>query len=314
MTGTFLVVDGNNMAMRAVHAVRYRRPPESDAEALEHAAGAVDRFLAMLGRHMAAERPQRVVLAWDYPGPSWRTAVRPEYKGTRLVSAEPDAAHSAFAQIKEITYHLGIPNVAAPGQEADDLIGAFWRGADPARVDRFVIVSSDRDFAQLVGTTAQGIPCEQVPPSGAEGDRLTRDGVVAHWGCEPDQIPLVKAMWGDTGDNIIGLSGIGPKKAVKKLTAADWALDVALESYDVTERERVTMNLALVNLREGEYSIPPPAPFEWPLAVHHGPRHAAERLRLLGLENRASQVLTGDLFRGRQDAHVGVLLDDVERV
>lgn len=314
MSGPFLVVDANNLAMRAVHAVRYRRPPESDAEALEHAAGAVDRFLAMLGRHVAAERPQRVVLAWDYPGPSWRVAQRPEYKATRAVNTGPDAAYSAFAQIKEITYHLGIPNAASPGMEADDLIGGFWRGADPARVSCLLIVSSDRDFAQLVGTTARGIPCEQLAPSTDGGDRLTTERVRDRWGCEPHQIPLVKALWGDDGDNIVGIHGVGPKKAVKQLAAAGWVLETALEKYDVTDRERVTMNVSLVDLRNGEFSIPPPVPYSWPDAGYDGLRLAADQLRALGLDKRALQVVTGELFAPRQDAPVGTQLDLEELV
>lgn len=309
MSGTLLAVDANNLAMRAIHAVRYRRPPETAQDAMVHAAGAVDRFWSMFGRLMAAEAPERVVLVWDCVGPSWRAQPYPEYKATRKSQVDPDAQHSAFALVKEIAYLIGIPNVAAPQMEADDLIGAFWRGAEPTRVGKFVIVSSDRDFAQLVGVTARGIPCEQVPPSGADGDRLTREGVQAKWGCAPHQIPLVKALMGDDGDNIVGIHGIGPKKAVKNLIAANWSLDRALEPYEVTDRERVTMNVGLVNLREGEFSIPSPARFFWPSSDNALLRDAAVRLRMLGLDRLASQVLSGELVAPRQDGAHGTSLD-----
>ncbi len=89
---------------------------------------------------------------------------------------------------------------------------------------------------------------------GAPTDRWSKQRVISELGYRPDQIPLMMALTGDTSDNIPGMRGIGPKKALKMLQAASWDLDKALEPhpehYSIVKR-----SLACVDLL-GESLVP----------------------------------------------------------
>lgn len=294
---TFMVVDGNNALMKAIHATHYAR---QDDDPVREAGATLDRFVGMLGRRVREDRPERLVVAWD-DTTSWRKAVWEGYKAQREQAVDPDAKGSAFALAKLFCHACGIPNAAAPGMEADDIVAAFWRGADPRRVDLFLIVSDDRDYAQLLGTTAHGIRCEQVGPSDDTGDRWTTERVWGKWGCTPEQVPMVKALMGDSSDNIPGLRGVGPKKALARLKAHGWDLNAAVADRDVTERDDVATFLALVDLRTKGPTYPTPPRWVPRYTDEALTPEMSELLTHYQLARIRSQLLSGELWSPRQD-------------
>jgi DNA polymerase I len=143
------------------------------------------------------------------------------------------------------------------GFEADDLIASWWRDTKAWEADRIVILSSDKDFLQLAGRNHAGVRTEQVRLSsyGTPTDRWDAARVHEVYGCVPSQLPVVMALTGDTSDNVKGISGIGPKRAVKLLAENDWDLRKVAESkgYDY---DQLRTNYKLVNLRESDTRLP----------------------------------------------------------
>lgn len=236
-----LLVDGNNLAMRAISAMLYSGLSSGDTPT-----GPLLSFINTLGKHVREEQPSHLVVCWDAKGHRWRSDVDDDYKANRNPAPEQDFKHSSFALIKEFLALANIASVEVPQAEADDLIAAYWQGSQ--RTDRITILSNDKDFLMLLadGHTEQ----VRVSSGGAPTDRWTAQRVLDDLGCTPTRLPLVMALTGDVSDNVIGIHGIGPKKAVKALVAADWDLDRITDPRITSEMQRVYSNLDLVDLRK----------------------------------------------------------------
>ncbi|MCX4799531.1 hypothetical protein OG497_37380, partial [Streptomyces sp. NBC_01242] len=251
MTRPTLLVDGNNLLIRAVEATRrvaMHSPDGTDTSALVA-------FTSGLSRYTRQIRPYRVVVLWDVTTshfPNWRNAIYPEYKATR-----PTAPDDYRRKSRELVYLFlelaGVPQLGVAGQEADDLIGAFWRDHDQP----MTILSNDKDLLQLVGPNPHGVMTEQIRISSADTDTdyWTADRVEEHYGCTPEQLPLVLALWGDASDNIPGVPGIGPKFAVKHLSAAGWDLNEVKHKGIQAHREQIEIYRRLIDLRQ-QPSVP----------------------------------------------------------
>lgn len=241
-----MVVDGNNILMRAVKAMEHTGLSSHGV-----ATGPLVSFINTLSHHAREERPDSLVVCWDSASSDrWRNSLQADYKGTRADSSGYDFKDSAFALAKEFCSLANIIQETRRTFEADDLIAARWRLRNTA--GRFVILSNDKDFLQLLDPGVEQI---RVSSGGAPTDRWDYDRVIEDVGVEPERIPLVMALTGDVSDNVIGVRGIGPVKAKKMLAASDWHLD-SIDSPVVQESlERVKSNLGMVDLRN-----PPVAP------------------------------------------------------
>jgi 5'-3' exonuclease len=236
-----LLVDGNNILMRSIMAMTY-----SGLSANDTPTGPLLSFINTLTKHVREEQPSHMVVCWDAKGHRWRTDVDEDYKANRGIPPEEEFKRGSFALAKEFLALANIASVEVPEAEADDLIAAYWQGA--ARTDRITILSNDKDFLMLLadGHTEQ----VRVSSGGAPTDRWTAQRVLDDLGCTPTRLPLVMALTGDTSDNVIGIHGIGPKKAVKALTAANWDLSQITDVRIIAEIQRVYLNLDLVDLRK----------------------------------------------------------------
>lgn len=236
-----LLVDGNNILMRSIMAMTY-----SGLSANDTPTGPLLSFINTLTKHVREEQPSHMVVCWDAKGHRWRTDVDEDYKANRGIPPEEEFKRGSFALAKEFLALANIASIEVPEAEADDLIAAYWQGA--SRTDRITILSNDKDFLMLLadGHTEQ----VRVSSGGAATDRWTAQRVLDDLGCTPTRLPLVMALTGDVSDNVIGVRGIGPKKAVKALVDADWDLDKITVPSIVAERDRVRMNLDLVDLRK----------------------------------------------------------------
>ena len=181
-------------------------------------------FFRSLAMILKTYRPQYFLAAFDSRTPTFRHEWYPEYKATR--DKTPEDLHAQIPHIEKILTTLGIACLRKDGFEADDIIATLaCRAAQEGR--RCVIISGDKDLAQLVGDFVSVLKPDK-------SEALAHCGieeVKEHWGVAPAQMLDYLSLIGDTSDNIPGVKGIGPKTAVKLLQ--DYGtLDAVYEHID----------------------------------------------------------------------------------
>jgi len=181
-------------------------------------------FFRSLAMILKTYRPRYFLAAFDSRTPTFRHEWYPEYKATR--DKTPEDLHAQIPHIEKILTTLGIACLRKDGFEADDIIATLARrSAHEGR--RCVIISGDKDLAQLVGNFVSVLKPDK-------SEALAQCGVEevkAHWGVAPAQMLDYLSLIGDSADNIPGVKGIGPKTAVKLLQ--DYGtLDAVYEHID----------------------------------------------------------------------------------
>lgn len=204
----WLLIDGFNLAYRCFFAI----PELSRADGFP--TNALHGWVKSVWKLQDQERPEGAVAFFDLGGAQDRLALHPEYKAQR--EEMPDALVKQLPYVKALTKAMGLVGVEQEGVESDDLLASQAVALARAGHD-VLIVSSDKDFAQIVDDRVQIM----LPPPSANpklGWRLlTAAGVLEKFGVPPAQIADYLALVGDTSDNIIGLDGVGPKTAAKWL-------------------------------------------------------------------------------------------------
>lgn len=217
MTDTLMLIDGHSIAFRAYYAL-----PESIADSDGRPTNAIYGFCNMLFKLLQDEQPAYVAVVFDHGRP-FREEIYPLYKEGRQ-EIDPEVKVQV-RRLRPALQALDIPMYQAEGYEADDVIATLTRQALERTDMHVLIVSGDRDLFALAGERVTILY-----PQGAMKDakRYTPEEVRARWGIEPAQVPLFKALVGDSSDNIPGVSGIG-KKTAATLLAKYNSLD---EIYD----------------------------------------------------------------------------------
>jgi 5'-3' exonuclease len=206
----FLAVDGTGLLVRCCRAPRSRDLFASDGTPT----GALMMFIASLSRTIKVTRPTHLLVAWD--GAScleWRRRIYPPYKpGSKGFDIDGLEA----AQAVEFLATAGIPQCRIPGFEADDVLAAVARTRFPGM--RYVLASEDADLLQLAGG-----PDRNVFRGYVLWDAID---VRAEYEVLPSQLTMLRALAGDRSDGIAGIRNVGPKRALRMLTAAgfDWAV------------------------------------------------------------------------------------------
>ena len=195
------LVDASNMFYRAFFAI----PPLTNDAGM--ATNALYGFLAMSLKLIREVKPDYLVYCFDRSEASFRNQLYDQYKAHR--DEMPEALKPQVPYLKKLTTALGIAQAEASGFEADDVIGTLAHLAMNNHVNS-VIVSGDKDFAQLV---RPGVSLYDT----MKDVRTDVDGVKAKFGIRPDQMIDYLAMVGDASDNVPGVRGIGPKGAQKLL-------------------------------------------------------------------------------------------------
>lgn len=192
-----LLIDGSNIVMRCAFGGDVAPEP-----AAKVATGMVIRA----GRELGASH---LVLALDCPGvPSWRKKLFADYKANRTVDTFPWLKAAA-----EMWLRLGWWVEAVDGYEADDLLATIaTRAANRASV---MVLSGDSDVLPLMAPAIRIIK----PENGGKFCELTPATVREKYGVAAGQLPELKAMTGETGDNVPGVEGIGPVRALALLNA-----------------------------------------------------------------------------------------------
>jgi DNA polymerase-1 len=196
-----LLIDGHSLAFRAYHAL-----PPTMATRNGEPTNATFGFFSMLLNVLKEQQPDYVAVAFDV-GKTFRHEEFPDYKGTR--ERMPDDLRQQVTRIQEIVQALNMPIFTAQGYEADDVLGTLARQAEAQQVTT-TIVTGDRDIVQVVNDHTS------VLTSGRKfSDTIlyTPETVRARWGLTPRQLIDLKALLGDTSDNVPGVKGVGEKGA-----------------------------------------------------------------------------------------------------
>ena len=209
-----LILDGNSVINRAYFGVK----PLTTREGLY--THAVYGFLNILERMEKEEQPDAVAVAFDLHGPTFRHLRYDGYKATRHGMPEELAQQMPYA--KEILRAMSIPIYECQGWEADDVIGTVGRICSN-NAWQCVIVTGDRDSLQLIDEHVS-VKLVISKPGQTNTTLYTPEVFREEYGFEPKKLIDLKALMGDSSDNIPGVAGVGPKTA-KELLAKFGSLD-----------------------------------------------------------------------------------------
>lgn len=204
----WLLVDGFNLAYRCFYAI----PELTRADGFP--TNALHGWVKSLWKFEDQEKPAATLVFFDLGGAQDKLALLPEYKAQR--EEMPDALEKQLPYVKSLTRAMGFAGIEQDGVESDDLLAAQAVALAKAGHE-VLIVSADKDFAQIVGG---GVKILLPPPTANPklGWRtMDAAGVQEKFGVPPVQIADYLALVGDTADNIPGVDGVGPKTASKWL-------------------------------------------------------------------------------------------------
>lgn len=201
-TERIVLVDGSWLVFRAFFGL----PSNLSRQDGLHT-NAIFGFALMFRKLFGGRAPDRGAVIFDAPGPTHRDAAFPEYKAQR--PPIPGELREQLSHIEALVRAYNFPLLRISGYEGDDVIGTLARQAEAAGME-VVVVSADKDMAQLVGPT---IKMQDTMRDVTYDEELVRK----KWGVPPKQIPDLLAMMGDTADNIPGVPGIGQKTAAQLL-------------------------------------------------------------------------------------------------
>jgi len=288
-----LLVDGHSLAFRSYYALAKRNGGLSTSGGIP--TSVTHGFLKALLETAQGLEPQGVIIAFDTGQPTFRHRLDPAYKANR--GAAPEEFHQDVENLQHLLQEaLRLPVCTAPGFEADDVIAAVARHA----VDqgwRVRILSGDRDLFQLVDD-GQDVACLYMGGGayGGRGISLVDEAAVRQkLGVAPHQVVDLKALTGDSSDNIPGVRGIGPKGAVS-LLADHGDLD-AIYSALVTIKPSLAKKLSADQdsafrsrtLARIRVDVPLAEPLRLPLAGLDATA-LATRLRQLELQSLSRQL------------------------
>ena len=203
MTDKILLIDGHSIMSRAFYGI----PELTNSQGLH--TNAVYGFLNILLKVLDQEQADHLAVAFDVHEPTFRHKMFDAYKGTR--KPMPPELHEQIPLMQEVLRSMHIPLLMKGGYEADDLLGTIAKRCQKEGVE-VTIVSGDRDLLQLADEkikiclpkTAKGVTTVY---------NYYPDDVMQEWGVTPLEFIDLKALMGDTSDNIPGVPGLGPKSA-----------------------------------------------------------------------------------------------------
>ena len=203
MNKKLVLIDGHSILNRAFFGL----PDLTNSEGMH--TNAVYGFLNILFKILEEEKPDYLTVAFDVHAPTFRHKMFDAYKGTR--SPMDDALRQQVPLMKEMLTAMGVRIVEMEGYEADDILGTIAGMGEREGMD-VSVVSGDRDLLQLA-TEHVKIRIPKTKKTGTEIEDYLAADVKARYMVTPKEFIDVKALMGDTADNIPGVPGIGEKTA-----------------------------------------------------------------------------------------------------
>jgi len=284
----FILVDGSSYLFRAFHAL----PPLTNSKGVP--TGAVYGVINMLRKLLQDYKPKHVAVIFDCKEKTFRHDMYPEYKANRTIMPQELAVQ--IQPLHEIIRAMGLPLIAIPGVEADDVIGTLAKQACDAGLAT-VISTGDKDMAQLVDDKITLV-------NTMSGSVLDRAGVIAKFEVSPEQMIDYLSLIGDSVDNIPGVSKVGPKTAVKWLQTYKSLDQIVAHANDITGKvgENLRETIPELPLYKELITIK----LDVPLPLHprdlvHGEQDVAKLQQLFSdLEFRAWLKQLGDLAPAKE--------------
>ena len=217
-----LVIDGNSIINRAFYGVR-----PLTTKSGKHT-NAIFGMVNIISRQLDTIKPDYAAVAFDLKAPTFRHKMYSEYKAGRHPT--PEELLSQFDDAKECLRLMGLHVLELPGYEADDIQGTVANMAHTAKEEtESYILSGDRDLLQLIDTKISVLLA-----GNNDTQLIKRDEFFAKYGIEPEEFVDMKALMGDSSDNIPGVAGVGEKTA-QGLISSFGSLDGIYENIDSQE-------------------------------------------------------------------------------
>ena len=216
-----ILVDGNNLLFRSFYATAYQGVIMKNSKGFP--TNALYGFINMMNKIIKEEQPSYILVAFD-KGKTFRHDKYEDYKAGRM--AVPEELKMQFPKAKEVLNSMGIKYFEIDNYEADDIIGTLARKVDEE--DQFIatIISSDKDLLQLISDEVTVKLLKQ-----NDSIMMDRDEFFKTYQVEPIRMVDLKALMGDSSDNIPGVKGIGEKTAIQLLSKYE-SLDGVYEHLD----------------------------------------------------------------------------------
>ncbi len=196
-------------------------------------------FTASLDEVIRRENPDYIAVVFDFPGPTFRSEIFPEYKANRQKT--PEEIKTSIPYIKRILDGYNIPALEMSGFEADDIIGTLAKRAENEGLKVFM-VTPDKDYGQLV---SDNIFMYKPGRSNSDAEILGAPEIIHYYSIDdPVQVIDILALWGDASDNIPGAPGIGEKTAkelIQKYHTVENLFD-HLDELKGKQKENISLN------------------------------------------------------------------------
>lgn len=230
-----LLIDGHSIVNRAFYGVPATM---TNSEGLH--TNAIFGFLNIFFSAYTIVKPDYVIVAFDLPQKTFRHEMYDAYKGTR--KGMPDELHEQVPVLKDVLHSMNIKTAELPGFEADDVLGTYAKTAEKEGLD-VVVLSGDRDLLQLATDNIM-IAIPKTKSGGTEIERYFAKDVKERYQVTPLEFIDLKALMGDSSDNIPGIPGIGEK------TATNIIVQFGSLENAYAHVEEITPNRAKNNLKE----------------------------------------------------------------
>ena len=214
-----LIVDGPYLAHRS-----YASPYRLTTNGLD--ATMIHGFIRSLNARRKEFKPNKIIVAWESHGTkSWRRELLSTYKPGKQLNPQ---FISSQEDLKVLLYLLNVPQYYSPCNEADDVIARLI--LDKQTEFPVLIYTPDKDIMQTIGESVHTYNGKQIFKS---------EDVKEKFGVWPEDIPKFLAIVGDDADNIIGVKGIGPKKASKMINEGNYT-EIKKDINKVSLNEKLT--------------------------------------------------------------------------
>ena len=233
MSSKFVLIDGHSILNRAFYGL----PDLTNAEGLH--TNAIYGFLTIMFKLLEEEKPEYLTVAFDVHAPTFRHKMYAEYKGTRKPMA--DELRQQVPVIKEVLHAMGVKTIECAGLEADDLIGTLSNRCENEGME-VTVISGDRDLLQLA-TEHVKIRIPKTKQGKTEIEDYYAKDVEERYQVTPKEFIDLKALMGDTADNIPGVPSIGEKTATKIITQYH-SIEEAHEHVDELKPPRASKALS----------------------------------------------------------------------
>ena len=233
MSSKIVLIDGHSILNRAFYGL----PDLTNAEGLH--TNAIYGFLTIMFKLLEEEKPEYLTVAFDVHAPTFRHKMYAEYKGTRKPMA--DELRQQVPVIKEVLHAMGVKTIECAGLEADDLIGTLSSRCENEGME-VTVISGDRDLLQLA-TEHVKIRIPKTKQGKTEIEDYYAKDVEERYQVTPKEFIDLKALMGDTADNIPGVPSIGEKTATKIITQYH-SIEEAHEHVDELKPPRASKALS----------------------------------------------------------------------